>query len=221
LFKAVLFDYDGVIVYTMPYHIKAWQAQFNEFGIEIKPHDVLLREGSIAINIGRNIFQKNGIDISQSELEQFVREKQERYRAITEAGVAELVPEFLDFLNTEGIRIGLVTGTDIPNVINVISSELFGKFEIAITSEKVSRGKPHPEPYLKGAEALGVDPGDCLVVENAPLGIESGKNAGMTVAALETTLQREYLPGADVYFNDIADLYQNWQKLIAERQAVL
>ena len=204
----------------MPYHIKAWQAQFSEFGIEVKPHDVLLREGSIAINIGRNIFQKNGVEISESDLEQFVADKQERYRSITEAGVAELVPEFLDFLKAEGIRVGLVTGTDIPNVINVISSDLFGKFETAITSEKVRRGKPHPEPYLTGAEALDVLPADCLVVENAPLGIESGKNAGMTVAALETTLQREYLPGADVYFNDIADLYQNWQKLIRRRRVV-
>jgi beta-phosphoglucomutase len=220
LFKAVLFDYDGVIVYTMPYHLRAWQAQFDEYGIKIEPHDVLLREGSIAVNIGRKIFEQNGITISESDLTYFVARKQEKYRRISAAPVAEEVPAFIEFLNSRAIKVGLVTGTDMANVKNIISSELYNKFESIITSEDVTSGKPHPEPYLKGASAIGVMPEKCLVVENAPLGIESAKNAGMTVAAVETTLEKEHLPGADMYFKNVAELFDKWDTVTTSRREV-
>ena len=107
----------------------------------------------------------------------------------------------------------MVTGSGIPNIRRILNDELIDEFEAIITSEKVTRGKPHPEPYLLGAQELGVTPAECLVVENAPLGIEAGKAAGMTVVALETTLERALTPGADHYVADIAALHGRWHEL--------
>jgi beta-phosphoglucomutase len=213
LFKAALFDYDGVIVQTMSYHLRAWQAQFDTYGIKISPYDVLLREGSMAVNIGRKIFEQHGVDIPDAELKVFVAQKQKKYRALTEARVSDSVPAFIAFLKERKVSLGLVTGTDRSNVSSVISDALLGQFQTVVTSENVTVGKPHPEPYLMAASALAVRPADCLVVENAPMGIASGKRAGMTVVALQTTLARHYLAGADYYFQDVADLHKNWSSL--------
>jgi sugar-phosphatase len=78
--------------------------------------------------------------------------------------------------------------------------------EQLITADDVERGKPDPQPYLAGAAALGVDPADCLVIEDAPAGIEAGKAAGMTVLALATTFEAGELAAADYVVGSLADV---------------
>ena len=78
--------------------------------------------------------------------------------------------------------------------------------EQLITADDVERGKPDPQPYLAGAAALGVDPADCLVIEDAPAGIEAGKAAGMTVLALATTFEAGALAAADYVVGSLADV---------------
>jgi mannitol-1-/sugar-/sorbitol-6-phosphatase len=68
---------------------------------------------------------------------------------------------------------------------------------VLITSDRTERGKPHPDPYLAGAAALGADPADCLVIEDAPAGIAAARAAGMTVWAVTTTHSRDELAAAD------------------------
>jgi sugar-phosphatase len=68
---------------------------------------------------------------------------------------------------------------------------------VLITSDRTDRGKPHPDPYLAGAEALGADPADCLVIEDAPAGVAAARAAGMTVWAVTTTHTAEELAAAD------------------------
>jgi beta-phosphoglucomutase len=213
LIDAVLFDYDGVLMQSHPYHVQAWRAEFaaSDFDVDVADEDVLLYEGSMAINIGRRLFLKSGIAITEEELTAFTQRKQERYRQITRATVMPGVPEFVDFLSEAGTRIAIVTGTSRLNLEKSLPASLIKKFNGIVTCESVERAKPHPEPYLMGAEKLGVPPSKCLVVENAPLGIQAGKAAGMRVAALLTTLARGHLEGADVYFKDIVELHANWR----------
>jgi sugar-phosphatase len=78
--------------------------------------------------------------------------------------------------------------------------------EQLITADDVERGKPDPQPYLAGAAALGIDPADCLVIEDAPAGIEAGKAAGMTVLALATTFETAALAAADYVVGSLADV---------------
>ena len=78
--------------------------------------------------------------------------------------------------------------------------------EHLITADDVERGKPDPQPYLAGAAALEVDPSDCLVIEDAPAGIEAGKAAGMTVLAVATTFEAAALSAADYVTGSLADV---------------
>jgi beta-phosphoglucomutase-like phosphatase (HAD superfamily) len=70
----------------------------------------------------------------------------------------------------------------------------------------VSRAKPYPDPYLAAARQLRLDPRQCAVIENAPLGIEAARNAGMYCIAVQTTLGKEYLSAADCILQDINEL---------------
>ena len=78
--------------------------------------------------------------------------------------------------------------------------------EQLITADDVERGKPDPQPYLAGAAALGVDPAECLVIEDAPAGIEAGKAAGMRVLAVATTFDDGALAAADYVTGSLADV---------------
>ena len=78
--------------------------------------------------------------------------------------------------------------------------------EHLITADDVERGKPDPQPYLAGAAALGIDPAECLVIEDAPAGIAAGKAAGMTVLAVATTFEAAALEAADHVTGSLADV---------------
>ena len=213
MLKAVLFDFDGVLVDSMSFHVEAWQSVFKEYHIKIAPEDILLTEGCRSIELAEKIFSDWNYDITSQELNKFVERKQGRYQKITKATFDENASSLIQKIREHGVLIGMVTGTSRSNVNKVLSSEFRDLFDIIITGNDVIRGKPDPEAYLKAADVLTIHPQNCLVVENAPLGIQAAKNAGMKVVALSTTLDRVYLPGADYYFEDLQDLEKNWWKL--------
>jgi len=213
LVKAVLFDYDGVLVNSMPFHVKAWQSVFTDFEIAIKPEEVLLREGARPIELARDIFADRSLEISELELKEFVDKKQQIYRKITEAKIENGTEAFLKNLRKQGKLIGLVTGTVRLNIEHSHSSEFIALFDTIVTADDVENGKPNPECYLNAARELTISPNNCLAVENAPLGIQAAKNAGMQVAALMTTLDKEILPDADFYANDLGEFETIFEKI--------
>ena len=85
MIKAVLLDYDGVLVNSMPFHVQAWQIVFEDFDIEIKPEVVLLTEGSRSIELARKIFEEQNVSMTEDDLIDFVAKKQQIYRDITPA----------------------------------------------------------------------------------------------------------------------------------------
>jgi beta-phosphoglucomutase-like phosphatase (HAD superfamily) len=94
---------------------------------------------------------------------------------------------------------------------SILAPEFLARFQASVTLEDTERHKPYPDPYATGAEMLGVPPGHCLVVENAPAGIQAGKAAGATTAGVQTTLTATDLAGADVVFANHGDL-MHWLK---------
>jgi len=213
LVKAVLFDYDGVLVNSMPFHVKAWQSVFTDFEIAIKPEEVLLREGARSIELAREIFADRSLEISELELKEFVDKKQKIYRKITEAKIENGTEAFLKNLRKQGKLIGLVTGTVRLNIEHSHSSEFIALFDTIVTADDIKNGKPNPECYLNAARELTISPNNCLAVENAPLGIQAAKNAGMQVAALMTTLDKAILPDADFYANDLGEFETIFEKI--------
>lgn len=115
--------------------------------------------------------------------------------------------QLLHDVHGRGYRIGLVTGAARADARGVL--ELLGVlnlFEVIVSSEDTARGKPYPEPYLAAAAALDLPASACLVIENAPRGIQSARAAGMSCVALETTLPSEQLGDAERTFRDATAL---------------
>ena len=206
-YKAVLFDFDGVIAETMPYHVKAWQKAFEDYKIEIVADDIYFQEGQIANMIARNMAEAKGLSLDGQEIEQIVKNKREIYRQITRAKVYPATKKVVRRLKKMTIKLGIVTGSILPNMEVVTGKKFLENFDIIVTSDLVTHNKPHPEPYLTGAEKLGVSSAKCVVIENAPLGIKAAKAAGMFCIAVKTTIKDEnILKEADMILEDMAKI---------------
>jgi len=206
MFLAVLFDLDGVIVDTLHYHYLAWNHMFDERGGAVTEHTVLLHEGRNSREILPILMQEAGIAIPQEQQEQFIEEKRAYYRSIVQVRQYPLAFEVIDELKNRGLKVALVTACALKNMQHSLNSTQQAHFNFIITGDEVPRAKPFPDPYLTAARQLGVGPEQCIVVENAPLGIEAAKNAGMYCVAIETTLGREYLASADCILKNIGEL---------------
>ena len=127
---------------------------------------------------------------------------------------------FMDMLNNlraKSVPMGVVTGGNRTRVENTIANYLEGYFDALVTIDDVTNGKPHPEPFLKGAEKLQLNPKECIVVENAPLGIKSAKAAGTTVIAVKTTLTDKYLSEADYILDDFKMVEKKLNELLGNK----
>ncbi len=205
--KAVLFDFDGVIADTLTYHVRAWQINFIDYGVSIVPEDIYPLEGRTAKEIAKNLVQKKGLSLSEKEIQEITHRKRATYRRITRAKVYRATKELVKLLKEKSIKLGLVTGSVLPNIEPVVGSEFLKNFDVIITSDEVTNAKPDPEPYLTAAEKLGVKSEECIVIENAPSGIKAAKQAGMYCIAVKTTIKdEEYLKEADSIVKDISKI---------------
>jgi beta-phosphoglucomutase len=204
--RGVLFDLDGVIVDTLHYHYLAWKHMFEKLGGSVSEQTVLLHEGRSSREILPILMQESGINIPEDQREAFIEEKRAYYRSIVQVEQYAHAFETIDELKGRGFKVALVTACALKNMQHSLDSEHQAHFDFIITGDEVARAKPFPDPYLTAAGQLGLEPSECLVVENAPLGIEAARNAGMYCVAIETTLGKEYLQDADCILQHIADL---------------
>ena len=203
--KAVLFDFDGVIANTLAYHVQAWQQVFADYGVEILPQDFFLLEGQLAEEIGKQLAQQKGLSLDEMTLKKMVQQKRAIYNKITRATVYPASRKLIEQLKKKSIKIALVTGAIRQNIEPVAGTEFLKNFDVIIGGTDVPHTKPHPEPYLTAAQKLSVQPHECLVIENAPLGIRAAKLAGMFCVAVKTTIKNEiHLQEADLIVEDMA-----------------
>jgi HAD superfamily hydrolase (TIGR01509 family) len=125
--------------------------------------------------------------------------------------------ELLQKVKQQSLEIYLVTGSGQASLLDGLQQHFPGIFvkERMITAFDVQHGKPHPEPYLKALQKSGLSPAEVVVVENAPLGVESAKAAGLFVLAINTGPLNENVlweSGADVVLTGMEALYENWEK---------
>jgi len=214
--RAILFDLDGVLIDSTRYHVEAWKEVLKPLGITLDPSDIYLTEGSKAIDIARRILRKNGVKLSEPELEELIQKKRERYREITQAGLQRGVWELIQAAKERDLKLALVTGSVWHNIRRVVPDEVIRQFDEVITGDDVTNGKPNPEPYLKASERLGISPSHCLAIENAPFGIRSAKAAGMRCVAIQSTLPKEYLEEADAIFRDLEEIRTQLDDLLSK-----
>jgi len=196
---ALLFDLDGVLINSTPAVARVWRDWAIEHGFN--PEEVVARAH------GRPSLTTVGEYLPNSDHEAENREVERREIADLE-GVVPL-PGALDLLaSLPADRWTIVTSCTRPLAEVRIKAAGLPLPKKMITSNDIAHGKPHPEPYLKGASLLGFSPHDCIVLEDVPAGVRAGKAAGAKVIAFKTTVQESVLreAGADWILNNCADI---------------
>jgi len=207
--KAILFDMDGVLVDSMNYHMQSWKQLLEKYGISITERFIYEHEGAMGVDIIQNLFNKSGLSVDGDQIME-IYDQQNRIFREEYLGQVRLYPETLtliDRFQQRGLRLGLVTSSRM-NLVEQIWEDhhCLNRFDTIVTADDVARFKPNPDPYLKALEKLKQEPEGCLVVENAPAGIEAAKAAGLICYAVTTTLPRESLYQADKIFPDLGAL---------------
>ena len=182
--KACLFDLDGVVVDTAKYHFIAWKELAQELGFDFTEADNERLKGVSRVRSLEILLEIGGIELDDERKEQLAAQKNENYVGyIQRMKPDEILPgveDFLKKLKENGILIALGSASkNAPLILNQIG--LTHMFDAIIDGNSVSKAKPDPEVFLKGAEALNVAPTDCVVFEDAQAGIEAARNAGMHV----------------------------------------
>lgn len=212
-YKAILFDLDGVILDSMGHHADLWEEILAEEGLSITRDFILEHEGALGPDvllkfmIEAGIVQEEPPDLHE-RMQDMLNRQARRYIA-ERAPLVRPYPHsggLLAALERRGLPCALVTSSRRDVVAGCLPSDLRSKFTALVTAEDVPRHKPHPDPYISGAAALGLKPGTCLVVENAPAGIAAARAAGATCFAVTTTLPAHRLSGADSVFSDLNQL---------------
>ena len=188
-YKAALIDMDGVLFDSMPWHTLAWERMMKEAGVKCTRDEFYLYEGMTGRATIRMIFKREfGRDISDREADGLYAVKTRYFKEFNRETVMPHAQEVIAELGKKGLTRVLVTGSGQASLLDKLEKHYPGVFVDGrrVTSNDVTHGKPHPEPYLLGARLAGVSPGECLVIENAPLGVQAGKAAGCTVVAITT-----------------------------------
>ncbi len=206
MIHAVLFDLDGIIVDTLHYHWLAWDHMFRQLGGSVSEHSILLHEGRNSRDVLPLLIAEAGVTLPESEWENFIDTKRRYFRSIVQTTTYPNAFPVIRTLRARGYRTALVTASALKNMQNALGADEMAHFDFLITGDEVKRSKPFPDGYLAAMEHLGLTREQCVVIENAPLGIEAAKNAGMRCIAVETTLGREYLQAADMIVHDISEL---------------
>jgi beta-phosphoglucomutase len=187
-FKAIIFDLDGVICFTDEYHYRAWKALADRLNAPFdRTINNRLRGVSRMASLEIILETYTGPKLSEEEKVALATEKNETYREslkeMSPADLSDEVRETLDALRAKGLKLAIGSSSkNAPFILKQIGLE--GFFDAVSDGNNISRSKPDPEVFLKAAEFLGMDPADCLVVEDAVSGAEAGHAGGMKVACL-------------------------------------
>lgn len=217
-FKALFFDMDGTLFDSMPVHAIAWDETMKRHGLEFSAEATYINEGRTGEDVIREAFEMKGKTGSKESIAAIYKEKTEAFRRMCPNGADPVkgVPELLKWLHEQGVECWIVTGSGQKSLLEHVNQVFPGIFvrERMITAFDITHGKPDPEPYLKAWERSGYKKEECCVIENAPLGVRSGKAAGLYTIAVNTGILSNdtlYAEKADQVFPDMQTLL-NWLK---------
>jgi len=204
--KAFIFDLDGVIVDTAKYHYLAWKDLANGLGFEFTEHDNERLKGVSRVRSLEILLEIGGIDMDEQTKEEIATRKNNQYVGlISKMTSQEILPGVTDFLQSAkdaGLKIVLGSASkNAPLILEKIEVGHF--FDVIIDGNKVTRAKPDPEVFLKGAVAVNANPAECIVFEDALAGIEAAKNAGMIAVGVGNP---KILVGADAVIRGFSGL---------------
>jgi HAD superfamily hydrolase (TIGR01509 family) len=209
---AVLWDMDGTLVDTEPYWVEVERKLVEAHGGVWSDEDAMQLVGNDLMDSGRYLQEHGGVRMEPEEIVEHLLDGVVGY-------VQQSVPwrpgarELLAALRAAGTPCALVTMSYERFVAPVLAALPRNSFDVVVTGDNVSRGKPHPEPYLHAARLLGVDPGRCLAIEDSNTGARSAEAAGCLVVVVENHVpvaagdRRVFLPSLEgLTLGDLAGL---------------
>ena len=202
--KAVLWDLDGVLVDSAPFHFQAWRELLASQGRELSEADFRRTFGLRNDTILHDLLG----DLPPAEVERLAALKEELFRQAARGNIAALpgALALLRLLRERGLKLALVSSTPRANIDLILGAlGVETAFDVILGEEDATRGKPDPEGYLLAAERLDVPPGECVVIEDAPVGVEAAKRGGMRCVGVYRDRPREALAKADLLVETLED----------------
>lgn len=205
--KAALFDLDGVVVFTDKYHYLAWKKLADENGWEFDENVNQRLRGIPRIASLEEILKHNNIDLPSEEKERLANIKNEYYVKMLEnlnsGDIFTGAPEFIKALRDRGIKVSLCSSSkNAEFVLNKLG--LTSLFDAVVSGKDIVNAKPDPEVFLKGAEALGISRFNCAVFEDAKVGIEAARKAGMKAVGVKN--KEETYELSHQFINDYTEI---------------
>jgi mannitol-1-/sugar-/sorbitol-6-phosphatase len=195
VFEAVIFDLDGTLIDSTPAVIRAWSAWAREFGLapsDVGRHDGVPSAAVIRAVLPEHLHEAALLRITELEL--------------TDLADVVVLPGAVEALaSLASAKNAIATSCTVPLAEARITAAQLVPPSVMVTVDDVTHGKPHPEPFLEAARRLGADPRRCLVVEDAPMGLEAAQAAGCFTLAVVTTTPRESLD-ADAIVGDLSEV---------------
>lgn len=218
--KAVLFDMDGVLFDSMPYHAAAWHKIMQKYGYDLSKEEAYMHEGRTGSGTINLICQRQyGRDASKEEIENIYQDKSREFNNYPEPAPMKGAWELLQKVKAAGLVPMVVTGSGQLSLIDRLEHYFPKTFkkELMVTAYDVKHGKPHPEPYLMALEKGGFKRDEVIIIENAPLGVQAGVAAEIFTIGVNTGPLPDHAlldEGANLLYPSMQALSDNWDELI-------
>ena len=202
----VIFDVDGVLVDTGPFHFESWVKMANEIGKKFTKKFFDLTFGQQSVPITRKLV---GSKVEQHLVEKWASLKEQYYREMVKDKLEPLpgVLNLIKDLKNKNFKLAIGSSGPPENVELVVRTlNLTQYFDVIITAAEVEKGKPEPDIFLIAAKKLKLNPKNCIVIEDAPVGIEAAKRANMPVIALRITHCNVDLLDANLIVSDLSSV---------------
>ncbi|HEX6189235.1 MAG TPA: HAD family phosphatase [Pyrinomonadaceae bacterium] len=219
LVKAILFDFNGVIIDDERIHLRAYREVLQAYGVELKEEDYFQCLGMDDVAFTRAAFARAGRQVDDQTTRDIIDREHELHRSIIEAevpfgaGIATFIKEA-----ARKFQLGIVSMAELAEIEHVLGpANLLQHFSVIVTAQPGLNHKPAPDCYLRGLELLNAKrradrqlpllPKECLVIEDAPPGVQAGRGAGMRTLGVTNTVAAPLLraAGADVVTASLAD----------------
>lgn len=211
MIKGVIFDLDGVVVNTVSIHFKAWKRMFNEYGKEFTFQDYKEKVDGIPRIDGTKAILT---DLNEEKINEAARKKQNYFRQVLDSDeipIYQSTVNFIHELKENNIPRAVISSS--KNCTHILKrTNIYNLLNSVIDGSKITKGKPDPQIFLMAADALNIAPENCLVFEDAVLGVKAAKNARMYCVGIDRYSNPRRLNEADLIITDVSDI--SLQKLL-------
>ena len=220
--KAVLFDMDGVLFNSMPSHAKAWHDTMKRYGFDLSYEEAYMHEGRTGASTINIVSQRErGKEATEEEIRKIYKTKSIEFNKYPKAERMPGAREVLEKIKADGLFSMVVTGSGQASLLERLNTNFPDIFkpELMVTAFDVKYGKPNPEPYLMALQKGDLQPNEAIVIENAPLVVRAGVDAGIFTIAVNTgPLDDEVLlnEGANLLFPSMQSFCNNWETIKEE-----